>query len=36
MREKIRLFRSANTIDASGGFKSPSKQYRSADIGAAE
>ncbi|HQJ52301.1 MAG TPA: GNAT family N-acetyltransferase, partial [Anaerolineae bacterium] len=36
VREKIRLFRSANTIDASGGFKSPSKQYRSADIGAAE
>ena len=36
VREKIRLFCSANTIDASGGFKSPSKQYRSADIGAAE
>jgi hypothetical protein len=36
VREKIRLFRSAGTIDAGGGFRSAPKQFRSADIGAAE
>lgn len=36
VREKIRLFRSAGTIDSGGGFRSLPKQFRSADIGAAE
>jgi len=36
VREKIRLFRSAGVIDSSGGFRSPPKQFRSAELGAAE
>ena len=36
VREKIRLFRSAGVIDSSGGFRSPAKQFRSAELGAAE
>jgi fructose-bisphosphate aldolase class II len=36
VREKIRLFGSSGVIDASGGFHSPSKQFRSAELGEAE
>lgn len=36
VREKIRLFKSAGTIDSSGGFRSPARQFRSAELGAAE
>ncbi len=36
VREKIRLFRSNNRIDSSGGFKSPPRQYRSVDLGGSE
>ena len=36
VREKIRLFRSNDRIDSSGGFKSPPKQYRSVDLGGSE
>jgi fructose-bisphosphate aldolase class II len=36
VREKIRLFRSAGTIDAGGSFRSAPKQFRSTDMGAAE
>jgi len=36
VREKIRLFRSAGTIDSSGGFRSPARQFRSTELGAVE
>lgn len=36
VREKIRLFGSAGTIDTTGGFTSAKKQFRSADLGAIE
>jgi fructose-bisphosphate aldolase class II len=36
VREKIRLFRSAGVIASTGGFHSPAKQFRSAELGAAE
>lgn len=36
VREKIRLFGSAGTIDAAGGFVSPKRQFRSADLGEIE
>ena len=36
VREKIRLFKSAGVIDASGGFCSPARQFRSAELGATE
>ncbi|HOG46573.1 MAG TPA: class II fructose-bisphosphate aldolase, partial [Anaerolineae bacterium] len=36
VREKIRLFGSAGVIDSTGGFVSPKKQYRSAELGAVE
>jgi len=36
VREKIQLFKSAGVIDSSGGFRSPPKQFRSAELGAAE
>lgn len=36
VREKIRLFRSNDRIDSSGGFKSPPRQYRSVDLGHTE
>lgn len=36
VREKIRLFKSNNRVDSSGGFKSPSRQYRSVDLGGSE
>ena len=36
VREKIRLFKSNDRIDSSGGFKSPPRQYRSADLGGSE
>ena len=36
VREKIQLFKSAGVIDSSGGFHSPPKQFRSAELGAAE
>ncbi len=36
VREKIRLFRSNDRIDSSGGFKSPPRQYRSVDLGGSE
>ena len=36
VREKLRLFRSNDRIDSSGGFKSPPRQYRSADLGGSE
>jgi fructose-bisphosphate aldolase class II len=36
VRERIRLFRSAGVIGSSGGFRSPPKQFRSAELGAAE
>jgi fructose-bisphosphate aldolase class II len=36
VREKIRLFRSNDTIAYSGGFKSPPTRHRVADIGEAE
>nr|MBC7246108.1 ketose-bisphosphate aldolase [Chloroflexota bacterium] len=36
VREKIRLFGSAGVIDSSGGFRSFPKQFRSAELGAAE
>jgi len=36
VREKIRLFRSNERIDSSGGFKSPPRQYRSVDLGGSE
>jgi len=36
VREKIRLFKSNDRIDSSGGFKSPPRQYRSADLGESE
>jgi len=36
VREKMRLFRSAGVIDSRGGFRSPAKQFRSAELGAAE
>jgi len=36
VREKVRLFRSNERIDSSGGFKSPPRQYRSVDLGGSE
>jgi fructose-bisphosphate aldolase class II len=36
VREKVRLFRSNDRIDSSGGFKSPPRQYRSVDLGGSE
>ena len=36
VREKIRLFGSAGTIDSTGGFASSKKQFRSADLGDVE
>lgn len=36
VREKIRLFGSAGVIDSRGGFRSPPRQFRSVEIGAAE
>ena len=36
VREKIRLLGSSGVIDSSGGFASPKKSYRSADLGAVE
>ncbi len=36
VREKIRLFKSNDRIDSSGGFKSPPRQYRSVDLGQTE
>jgi fructose-bisphosphate aldolase class II len=36
VREKIRLFKSNERIDSSGGFKSPPRQYRSVDLGGSE
>jgi hypothetical protein len=36
VREKIRLFKSNNRVDSSGGFKSPTRQYRSAELGGSE
>jgi fructose-bisphosphate aldolase class II len=36
VREKIRLFKSNDRIDSSGGFKSPPRQYRSVDLGGSE
>jgi tagatose 1,6-diphosphate aldolase GatY/KbaY len=36
VREKIRLFKSNDRIDSSGGFKSPPRQYRSVDLGHTE
>jgi len=36
VREKIRLFKSSGVIDSSGSFRSPSKQFRSGELGAAE
>ena len=36
VREKIRLFKSNNRVDSSGGFKSPPRQYRSVDLGGSE
>lgn len=36
VREKIRLFGSAGVIDTSGGFRSPPRQFRSAELGEAE
>ena len=36
VREKVRLFRSNERIDSSGGFKSPPRQYRSVDLGGGE
>jgi fructose-bisphosphate aldolase class II len=36
VRAKIRLFGSSGTVSGSGGFRSPSTQKRSADIGGAE
>jgi len=36
VREKIRLFRSNDRIDSSGGFKSPPRQFRSVELGGSE
>jgi fructose-bisphosphate aldolase class II len=36
VREKIRLFKSNDRIDSSGGFKSPPRQFRSVDLGDSE
>jgi fructose-bisphosphate aldolase class II len=36
VREKIRLFGSAGVVDSSGGFRSPPRQFRSAELGEAE
>jgi len=36
VREKIRLFKSNDRIDSSGGFKSPPRQFRSVDFGESE
>jgi len=36
VREKIRLFGSAGVIDRTGGFVSPTRQFRSAELGAVE
>jgi len=36
VREKIRLFGSAGTVHSGGGFHSPAKQFRSAELGPAE
>ena len=36
VREKIRLFKSAGTITSGGSFRSPAKQFRSAELGAVE
>jgi fructose-bisphosphate aldolase class II len=36
VREKIRLFKSAGVIASSGVFRSPPRQFRSAELGAAE
>jgi len=36
VREKIRLFKSNDRIDSSGGFKSPPRQFRSVDLGESE
>ena len=36
VREKMRLFGSSGVIDSGGGFRSPPKQLRSAELGAAE
>jgi hypothetical protein len=36
VREKIRLFGSAGTVDSTGGFASPKAQFRSAELGAVE
>lgn len=36
VREKIRLFGSAGTVDSTGGFTSPKAQFRSGELGAIE
>lgn len=36
VREKIRLFRSNDRIDSSGGFKSPPRQFRGVELGGSE
>jgi len=36
VREKIRLFGSAGVVHSSGGFRGPSRQFRSAELGEAE
>jgi len=36
VREKIRLFKSNDRIDSSGGFRSPPRHYRSAELGGSE
>lgn len=36
VRDKIRLFGSAGVIDSAGGFRSPPRQFRSAELGEAE
>jgi fructose-bisphosphate aldolase class II len=36
VREKVRLFKSNERIDSSGGFRSPPRQYRSVDLGGSE
>jgi len=36
VRDKMRLFRSSGVVDSSGGFRSPPRQFRSAELGAVE